>query len=92
MSMDLNSIQREVRRMACASPEVILVRLKEEWGQAQDPAFYRELEMEQKRWMLSALYNLDKPRNGACVAQGSRVGPEGQKILALFESQGKLTR
>jgi hypothetical protein len=89
MSMDLASMQREVRRMASASPEIILVRLNEEWGRAQDPAFYKEMEMEQKRWMLSALHNLDNPRNGVGRTWGSGVGPRDQKILALFESKGR---
>lgn len=88
MSMDLVSMQREVRRMASASPEIILVRLNEEWGRAQDPAFYKEMEMEQKRWMLSALHNLDNPPNGVGRTWGLGVGPRGQKILALFESRG----
>lgn len=89
--MDLASMQREVKRMSSASPQVILARLREEWGSARDPAFYRELEMEQKRWMLSALHNLDKPRNGAFPARSSAVGrPQSQKkILALFESKGR---
>lgn len=89
MAMDLAGMIREVRRMASASPEIILVRLKEKWGDAQDPAFFKEIEMEQKRWMLLPLYDLGKLRVGMCSARHSQATVAGQKILALYESQGK---
>lgn len=88
MSMDLISMQRELRRMTSASPQVMLLRLKEDWGTAADPAFYKELEMEQKRWMLAALHNLDGPQNVTSVSRTPGTESEARKILALFESKG----
>jgi hypothetical protein len=89
MSMDLASMQREVKRMASASPQIILLRLKEQWGCVQDATFYRELEMEKKRWMLSALNHVDVARSGVRPAQPPSLAHRNQKILALFESKGE---
>ena len=92
MSLDLNGMQRELKRMAAASPSIILVRLKEEWGKADDATLYKELEMEKKRWMLSALHNMDRNLE----AESSRPSPSRlptsrpPKVLALHESQGML--
>ncbi|KPM43557.1 hypothetical protein AK830_g2990 [Neonectria ditissima] len=59
LSSNFDLLQKEVKRMAAANPEVVLSRLKEVWSTAQDENLYRELEMEKKRWMLSALRHLD---------------------------------
>ena len=40
--------------------------------------------MEKKRWMLSALQNMDPP-----PVMGAKPTPPNQKILAFFETQGK---
>ena len=89
MSMDLPTLQRELRRMAAASPQIKLARLTEEWESTPDASFYKELEMEKKRWMLSALYNMDKEE------QGNLLEPEdsesGSRILALFETKGGIS-
>ncbi len=78
--------------MKMASPEVILYRLKQEWEGAQEACVYRELGMEKKRWMLSALYNMDGvvdwgavPNLDGPLAASLRV----PRILALYETSGK---
>ncbi|KAK0651762.1 hypothetical protein B0T16DRAFT_454187 [Cercophora newfieldiana] len=90
MSLDLKGMQREIARMAVASAEIVTVRLNENWGNSSDGAFYRELEMEKKRWMLSALHNMQRYTEGAgCTDpnESSKDSGEGKRILALFESQ-----
>ena len=84
MALDLAGMQREVKRMAAASPQIILVRLREEWGAAADAALYKELEMEKKRWMLSALYHMDHTQNTKI-----KVRSNSDKVLAFFETQGE---
>ncbi len=86
MSMDLPTLQRELRRMAAASPQIKLVRLTEEWESTPDASFYKELEMEKKRWMLSALYNMDREEQGNQLEPGN--SESGSRILALFETKG----
>ncbi len=61
MALDLTGMQREMRKMKAASQDLILFRLREAWGAADDAVLYKELEMEKKRWMLSALHNMDPP-------------------------------
>ncbi|OLN97624.1 hypothetical protein CCHL11_01187 [Colletotrichum chlorophyti] len=89
MSMDLNGMQREIRRMAAASNSIRLVRLKEVWGDTTDANLYKELEMEKKRWMLSSLHNMDKS-TGADQTRGAsnKIAPvKAKKVLALYETQ-----
>lgn len=89
-SSDLDMLQKEVRRMAAASPEVILSRLKEVWSTTEDESLHHELEMEKKRWMLSTLHHLDPvPRRNNSRSTAFEIPLAGaQKILALYESQG----
>lgn len=89
MSMDLHGMQREIRRMIAATPDTILLRLKESWGPSHDAVLYKELEMEKKRWMLSALHNLDPPGlDDSTSGPYKTVAAKAHKILALYESQG----
>ncbi|KAK4453141.1 hypothetical protein QBC34DRAFT_217652 [Podospora aff. communis PSN243] len=87
MSLDLVAMQREIARMAAASAEIVTVRLNENWGNSTDASFYRELEMEKKRWMLSALHNMQMYTEGANADHVAKDSGEGKKMLALFESQ-----
>ncbi|KAK0626468.1 hypothetical protein B0T14DRAFT_562374 [Immersiella caudata] len=87
MSLDLVAMQREIARMAAASAEIVTVRLNENWGNSTDASFYRELEMEKKRWMLSALHNMLRYNEGAASGEVGSDDGEGKKMLALFESQ-----
>ncbi|KAH6994874.1 hypothetical protein EDB80DRAFT_652774 [Ilyonectria destructans] len=86
---DLDMLQKEVRRMAAASPEVILSRLKEAWSTTEDESLHHELEMEKKRWMLSTLHHLDPvPQRNNSRSTAFEIPSAGaQKILALYESQ-----
>lgn len=83
-ALDIAGLQREVKRMAAATPQIILLRLKEEWGTSPDATLYKELEMEKKRWMLSALYSLDA-HNGT---QNDAVF-SNPRVLGFFETQGR---
>ncbi|KAL0932982.1 uncharacterized protein CTRU02_211945 [Colletotrichum truncatum] len=89
MSLDLNGMQREVRRMAAASSSIRLLRLKEVWGDTSDASLYKELEMEKKRWMLSSLHNMDKPINlDQTRNTPNKITPaKAKKVLALYETQ-----
>jgi len=90
MSLDLRDMQREIRKMAAASHQNVLQRLTEEWERSQDASFYKELEMEKKRWMMSALHNMEGHfRMDSRSETGRRASPGPVKILALYESQGK---
>ncbi|KAK0635689.1 hypothetical protein B0T17DRAFT_503195 [Bombardia bombarda] len=71
-------VDNEIRRMATASSKTILDKLKQDWGNANDPSIYKELEMEKTRWLRSALDNMYVAYAGEAVAD--------QRILALFES------
>lgn len=90
MSLDLNGMQRELKRMAAASESIILVRLKEEWGKSDDATLYKELEMEKKRWMLSAIHTMDQNLETESLHPSPSKWPTSvpPKILALHESQG----
>ncbi len=90
MTMDLPAMQRELRKMAAANPQIMLIRLTEKWGCTPDATFCKELEMEKKRWMLSALYNLDKPREDEDLEHRQERLAGDSRILALFETKGEL--
>ncbi|KAK4215929.1 hypothetical protein QBC37DRAFT_311426 [Rhypophila decipiens] len=86
VSLDLDAMKKEIKKMAVACPQSILVKLNEAYGTTADAGFYKRLEMERKRWMLSAL--------DAIHDQAKSVGgldeipaPEEQKVLAAYESQ-----
>lgn len=94
MSMDLNGMQREIRRMAAASHSIRLLRLKEVWGETTDANLYKELEMEKKRWMLSSLHNMDKSTGPDQTRSPlNKITPaKAKKILALYETRGTQKR
>ena len=88
--VELQLLQRNIRRMEAASPKIILERLKEEWVEVADASVYRELELEKQLWMLSALHGLKK--KSETVQEGDTyIPPSGiTKILSLYENHGKL--
>lgn len=51
---------------------------------------YKELEMDRKRWMLSALHHMETTTLPRTVLSKPKVKPKVQKILSLFDSQGML--
>ncbi len=67
----------------------MLTRLNEEWNGSEDASFYRELELEKKRWMLSAMYALDRPTKDDSVGETEKERAHNRRLLALYESQGR---
>lgn len=51
---------------------------------------YKEREMENKRWLLSILNNMDAVLEAKVAPTKPKIKLEVQKALALFEAQGKL--
>lgn len=49
---------------------------------------YKELEMDRKRCMLSALHHMEATTSPSTVISKPKVKPKVQKILSLFDSQG----
>jgi hypothetical protein len=93
MSPDISAVQRELRMMAAASPELALANLTSEMtGDSVDAMVYKELEMTKKRWMFSTLhqkegygsFNRGQP-NLDLDTQDSANPP---RILAVYETQG----
>lgn len=85
-TLDPATTWREVHRMLCANTDTMLHRLQEEWGQVTDAAIYKELELDKKRWMLAALYNVDRLMDEGIPGEASS---KGSKVLALYENHGK---
>lgn len=104
LTLDVAHMQREIDRMFEASPQVILQRLKDKSGyyeptlvQDQDPTddsaiadalAHQEREMEKKRWLLSALYNMETIWDPEEQLSRPASQPTVQKVLSLFESKG----
>jgi hypothetical protein len=87
--VEIQLLQRSIRRMEAASPKIVLERLKEEWVEVADASVYRELELEKQLWMLSALRGLKKSSMIPDVK--TNVPASGiTKILSLYENHGKL--
>ncbi|KAI0377453.1 hypothetical protein F5Y04DRAFT_291798 [Hypomontagnella monticulosa] len=92
MSPGLIALQREIRMMAAASPELTLANIKSSMGHASDATVYKELEMNKKRWMFSALQHegydpLAIRTNGFPGSSDSSKSSKPPRILALYESQ-----
>ncbi|KAI0021865.1 hypothetical protein F4780DRAFT_778140 [Xylariomycetidae sp. FL0641] len=90
MSPDLLALQREIRMMSAASPELMLANMKSGMGEGSDAFVYKELEMTKKRWMFSALH---QHSGYAALIERRDNRPESPttgkppKILALYETQ-----
>jgi hypothetical protein len=88
LAQNLTAVQKEFQRMAAATPRITLIRLTEQWGNASDASFYKELEVDKKRWMLSALYGLDKALAAfGADGENNRLAIDFH-LLALFDSEG----
>ncbi|CAK7238493.1 hypothetical protein SEUCBS140593_010744 [Sporothrix eucalyptigena] len=83
LSLNLSGMQREILQMAAADQDTFWRRLTEEWGAWADAALYKELEMERKRWLLSALYSINPLPDTGMV----RTATADRRILAFFETQ-----
>ena len=77
--------------MAEADPATMLERLREPWEDMTGSRHYREVEMERKRWMLTALYHLDEASDTNRQRAPAPRPPRGEqrKVLALHESHGR---
>ncbi|KAM0438947.1 hypothetical protein ACHAPT_001708 [Fusarium lateritium] len=83
---DLETLQKEVKRMAAANAAVVLSRIKEVWSTV-DESLHGELVMEKKRWMLSTLIHLDPIPQSPVRSLPPGRDARSVKILALYESQ-----
>ncbi|KAI0157337.1 hypothetical protein GGR57DRAFT_500957 [Xylariaceae sp. FL1272] len=87
----LAAVQRDIRMMMAASPELMLANMKSDLGSSSDAMVYKEHEMVKKRWMFSGLrkhsgYAERIERVNAHGHLDSPSGPRQPKILALYES------
>ncbi|KAK8101215.1 hypothetical protein PG999_011589 [Apiospora kogelbergensis] len=88
LSPGLSALQREVRIMAAAGPELILANLKAGMTGSADAMVYKELEMNKKRWMFSALHqgegyaSLDQT-----IPRHNQRSTRPSKVLAIYETQ-----
>ncbi|KAI1771834.1 hypothetical protein F4818DRAFT_454338 [Hypoxylon cercidicola] len=92
MSPGLAALQREVKMMAAAEPELMLANIKSSMGHASDATVYKELEMTKKRWLFSALQHEGYVPVVECVenwtgSPESSNSPRSPRILALYETQ-----
>lgn len=80
--------------MAAAGPELILANLKARMGDATDPMVYKELEMNKKRWMFSALHQGEgyASLEQTMPPRDARSNSRPPKVLAIYETQGKLSK
>ncbi|KAK8058699.1 hypothetical protein PG994_009147 [Apiospora phragmitis] len=93
LSPDLSALQREVRIMAAAGPELTLASLKAGMGDATDPMMYKELEMNKKRWMFFVLH-----QGGGYASLDQTIPPRDlqstsrpPKVLAIYETQADIS-
>jgi uncharacterized membrane protein (DUF106 family) len=92
MYFDMLVMQREVKKMAQSDPEMVLFRLQDQNAKNTDGEFQESVQMEQRRWMLWAIYNVIPTFEVEVVTSGSsspKKNSKIDKILALFETHGK---
>lgn len=82
-TVEMEQLNRSIRRMEAASDWIILERLKEEWTKIADASVYRDLEQEKQLWMLTAL----RRRRVSQIQELAEPG--AAKVLSLYESHGK---
>lgn len=90
MSPDSSALQREVRMMAAACPELILANLCATVDDSSDAMVYKELEMSKKRWMFSALHQAEGYANLNSTVEACKgaAAPRPPRVLAIYETQG----
>lgn len=91
MAINLQDMERELTRMEAASHKEILERLRERWGSSKDAHLYQELEMNKKRWMLSALYTMDTDVDNDSSKPSSQkiAAKRADKVLVIHENKGE---
>ncbi|RYP03716.1 hypothetical protein DL765_010413 [Monosporascus sp. GIB2] len=96
ISPDIVTLQREVRMMEMASPEIILANMEAGMDVASDHApdtmIYQQHEMEKKRWMFWALHYIGGYAEFETLHRYSYHASSSRapRILALYETPGKL--
>lgn len=90
MAPDINALQREVRIMQAAGPDLMLANIKADMGDSSEAIVYKEFETSKKRWMYSSLYkfggftSIDRHGDLSKKVQEDEV----PRVLALHESTG----
>ncbi|RYP59910.1 hypothetical protein DL769_008329 [Monosporascus sp. CRB-8-3] len=92
MSPDILTLQREVRMMEMASPEIILGNIEADIDEASDNAsdtmIYKQHEMAKKRWMFWALHYMGSYAEFETLHRHSHHASSSRapRILALYET------
>lgn len=91
---NLESVQREIQRMALLVPRSILSRLEErfedQWSDILEPDAHKEAQMVKKRLLLYAMRAWNGPEHKTDKSALPLHAMQGAKIAAIFESQGEL--
>jgi hypothetical protein len=88
----MTATQADIRRMATAGPEIMLLRLREEWLTVANAEIRERAEQEKTLWMLVALRAMVDSsargdQDGGDLLSKPPIGP--RKVLSLYESKGK---
>ncbi|RYP89733.1 hypothetical protein DL770_004121 [Monosporascus sp. CRB-9-2] len=92
ISPDIVTLQREVRMMEMASPEIILGNMEADMVDASDSVsdttIYKQHEMAKKRWMFWALHYIGSYAEFETLHRYSHhaSSPRAPRILALYET------
>lgn len=81
----LDSLHQELDQLAEESNRIRLLRLNRVWNTLSG-SVHKELSLEEVQWMLSALHNINEPRQFGGDSTGTN------KVLALYETAGKRLR
>ncbi|RYP02840.1 hypothetical protein DL764_005560 [Monosporascus ibericus] len=96
MSPDIVTVQREIRMMEMASPEILLRNMESGMVDASDDVsdsmIYKQHEMSKKRWLFWALHYIGSYAEFETLLRHSHhaSSPHAPRILALYETPGKL--
>jgi hypothetical protein len=91
---NLDSVKREIQRMALLVPRSILPRLEErfedQWSDILEPDAHKEAQMVKKRLLLYAMRAWNGPEHKMDKGALPVRATQGAKVAAIFESQGEL--
>lgn len=90
-SLDIKTWREEIERMSATRLEDVLANLNEICGVYPNQEFCIGHEAEGMRWMLWAITHLDPtPTHDYTIRPNNDISSEdGNKLLALYEPQGK---
>lgn len=88
---EMRRMKHELEMMAVSDLATFLEHLREPGEDTKDAIQYKEFETDKKRWMLSALYNMDTSVKEAVSSHlpPQQPGAERRKVLVLHESDGE---